>query len=388
MLSFWPGKKRLPIALDLGGESIKMLQMHKTGGTVSVRACKRWQMPAGDHLEPPQRHKLAVSAVREMLRSGGFQGRRVVTALSCRQLAIRNVRLPHRSEKEMDIAVRQEAQKLFKFNLEPDRLHYLNAGQVRQGNDTSDEIIMLAVTREQIDAHLKFLSDAGLVPVRIDAEPVAVFRAFERLLRRRADEQAVSVVLDIGWNSSRIVVARGRSIVFIKDISVGGQKLNEAAARQLNLSLAEACELRQRVMRHPSDGGEDDSQNQADQDAQSVNWVLRDAARSELEALAKEIALCLRYCTVTFRGLRPQCVTLTGGEAYDPSVAELLSEYLNIPCVVGHPLKGIDVSAVDLGTDRRVMLAEWAVCAGLAIRDLDLKHTMPEMENGQDRLSA
>ena len=119
-----------------------------------------------------------------------------------------------------------------------------------------------------------------------------------------------------------------------------------------------------------------------------MQWSVFDAVRGQAESLAREINLCLRYCSVTFRGLRPQRVMLTGGEVYDASLVRLLGEQLGLECVVGHPLKGIDVSAVDLGGDRRGMLAEWATCTGLAIRDVDFTTGAREVEHAEHRLSA
>ncbi len=81
-------------------------------------------------------------------------------------------------------------------------------------------------------------------------------------------------------------------------------------------------------------------------------------------------------------------MTLTGGEVYDTLLVRLLGEQVALKCVVGHPLKGIDVAAVDLNWDRRGMLAEWAMCTGLAMRDVDFDGTEREVEHAERRLSA
>jgi len=87
--------------------------------------------------------------------------------------------------------------------------------------------------------------------------------------------------------------------------------------------------------------------------------------------------------------VRAETVTLTGGEAHDPAVVSLLQEHLNLPCKVGYPLRGIDVSEVDLVGDRRSNLAEWTLSAGLAARGVDMSGATIEEEDGnRDRLSA
>ncbi len=209
---------------------------------------------------------------------------------------------------------------------------------------------------------------------------------FERYLRRRGDDEAGSVLVDIGAGGTRVIVARGKQIVFVKSIDIGGQTLTEAVARQLNLTNSEAHELRMRAPKPEQRAGDEPGDQQSE--LSSVDWTIHDAVRGEVENLAREISLCLRYCSVTFRGLHPQCVTLTGGEVYDTLLVRLLSEQVTLNCVIGHPLKGIDISAVDLNWDRRVMLTEWAMCTGLAMRDVDFDETEREVEHAEHRLSA
>jgi len=378
--------------MDLGSHSIKMLQMKRVGSIVRVFASGRWRYPQQVRDDPTQRREGAVAAVRQMLRSGGFVGRGVVTALSCNDMVIKNMRLPSMPSDQMDHAIRWEAKDRFGFDVAPDQLNCLHAGQVRHGSESREEVIMMAVPREVIDAHLAMLSEMGLTPEHIDAEPVALFRTFERHLRRRSDEQSVSVIVDIGYASTRVIVARGRQIVFVKSIDVGGAKLNAAVSKQLGIPLQEAEELRMRVMGKtpaPTDEEAPSTDPQVRPQRDTVDWTLHDAVRAEIEMLGKEIALCLRYCSVTFRGLRPDGITLTGGQAHDPAVVNLLSEHLNLPCRVGLPLKGIDLSSVDLGSDRRATLAEWALCAGLAALNTDIPDVAHEDVDGhEDRLSA
>lgn len=378
-----------PIGLDLGADSVKMLQLRRVAGEILVSACSQWRVPAEVRQDPKRRDEMIVSAVKEMLKKEGFRGKKVVSSLSCNQLGIKNVRLPHLPAHEMIEAIRWEANERFSFPVDSDRLKCLRAGEVRHGADTQDEIIMLAATEETVNAHLAMLDAIGLKAQHIEAEPVALFRVMERFLRRQADRETVSVMLDIGYEGTRIVVARGRHIVFIKSIDIGGRKLTDAVARQLNLSFEEAAEVRQMIIRQQLDAANDSQSSSAKKGvSESVNWTVLDALRSELQVLAKEIALCLRYCSVTFRGLHPKRITTTGGEAYDPAVLKLLSEQLGIECDVGQPLRGINVSGANFAANRRGLLPEWSLCAGLAMRDIDPYEDVQDIDHGQRRLSA
>ena len=389
---FLSPKRRWPIGLDFGTDSIKMLQLCQERGRVRVHAAERWHFPSPGDQDPFQRKELAVAAITDMLKRGNFHGRRVVSALRCDELGIKNIRLPRMRPDELQQAVLYEAGERFGFEVAADRLSCLNAGRVRQGSEVRDEIILLAVSEEVIESHLDLLRQVSLVPEAIDAEPVALFRGFERYLRRQADEQSVTVIVDIGHNASRVIVAQGRQIAFIKSIDIGGRRLTDAVAGQLNLSYTEARDLRLRKMRQneqsppAEEGGQEGS---ASRDRSSIEWSIHDAVRGEVEALAREIALCLRYCSVTFRGLRSRRITLTGGETYDRALVDLLTGQLGTPAVVGEPLRGVDISGVDLGANRRGTATEWALCAGLAFRGaFDDEDVPQETDDAECRLSA
>ncbi|NLW86560.1 MAG: pilus assembly protein PilM [Planctomycetes bacterium] len=370
-----------PIALDIGGDSIKLLQMRQAGSVLKVHACARWRFSESDGVDPLRRRQQAVSVIPELLRSNGFVGRKVITSLSCEDLCIKSIRMAAMPDAQMHAEIMREAASRFGFEIARDQIAWLNAGQVRQGAEVRNEIILLAVKPQVIADHLSLLSSVGLKPQHIDAEPIALFRAFERMLRRKADEQAVTVVVDIGSRSTRVIVARGREVVFIKNIDAGGRRFTQTLARHLNIPHAEAEELRLRL-RRPSEKGDESSGRG------SVDWTLYDALRAEVEGLGREIALCLRYCAVTFRGLRPTNVLLTGGESYDRAVVELLGEHLGVPCVVAQPFKGIDVASVDFGADRRATLSEWTLCLGLAGRFKNLSDPVQENGDATHRLSA
>jgi len=378
------GRKRWPIALDIGTDSIKMLQMHSVGRALAVRGCWRWRFPASASGDGEARRRLAIDAVRHGLREGRFRGNHVISSLPCDQLKIKNIRLPGPVGGGLEEAIHQEARDRFGRRFDPDQLHWLRAGEVRQGMDCQEEFILLAAPGEVVEAHYSMLQEMGLHCQHIDAEPLAMFRPFRRHLRRRADEEAVSVVVDLGHSSTKVIVARGRGLVLVKRIDTGGKDFVEAIARQLNLSHEEAGELRLQMMRERSPGACDGE----GEDPNCVGWAILDALRGQVEELAREIALCLRYCSVTFRGLRPKRVTITGGEAHDAGVVRLLGEHLGVECVVGQPLRGIDTSGVNLGGDRRGMLAEWSISAGLALRPEPSEQSARKRSHGRDRLSA
>ncbi len=389
-MGFLTRNRRSPIALDIGAGGVKMLQLVASGSDLRVAASGRWDVPQAVPEEPGVNRERLIQEISSILREGRFKGRNVITSLSSSDLRINNIRLPHLGPDEMYEAILDEARSRLKFPIEPDQLRYLDAGGVREGTESREEIIVFAAPQEVIDDHLRLLDDLGLQPMAIDAQPIASFRAFGRRLRRQSDEETVTVVVEVGVDSTRVLVARGRDVLFIKRIDIGGRTLTQATADQLGLSLDEAHDLRMRVMREfnrdfgPRPEGTDDEHDEMAR----LFWAVYDGMRDKAIMLAREISLCLRYCSVTFRGLRPDRVFVTGGNAYDPAMLALFNEHTGVQCEVGKPLQGIDLSDDQLRSDRRGALAEWAVCCGMALRGLESSRKNREADDARYRLSA
>jgi len=380
--------KILPIGLDIGTDSVKMIQVRQSGDKLTVTASGLCRFTDISDLESDQRCKRIGEAIRQLRKEKDFKGRAVCSAISGSKLGIKNIRLPKMAELDLHEAVLWEAKERFGYEVAPEQLGYLLAGEVRSGNEVCEEIIMLAVTTETVNEHLAILTAAGLRPMHIEPEPVALFRVYERMLRRQSDEHAVSVILDIGRHDTHVVIARGDQIVFIKNIDVGGDALNQAVAKKFNLGYSEAVELRRKAA-SPETCQNESRKDGSFIDHDSLEWSLQDAIRGELESLAKEISLCLRYCTVTFRGLRPTRVTLCGGETYYESVRKLLKDFLGMECTQVNPLSGMGISDVELAGDHRRMFGEWALAGGLALRLADCVETKKtEADHENHRLSA
>ncbi|HET6428444.1 MAG TPA: pilus assembly protein PilM [Phycisphaerae bacterium] len=384
MWSWFSRNRYGPIGLDVGTEGVRMLQLERTGDRLSVAAAARWHFPpsALTGSERAQKAHLAAQGVRELLAKGGFHGRQVVSCIPADRLSIKNIRLPHMPEEELAGAVAWECQERFGFEVAPDRIHYINAGEVRQGTESRNEIILVAAAEEVIAEHLEMLQQMRVVPIHVDSEPNALFRTYQRFLRRAQDESVVTVVVDIGLSVTKVVVARGATVVLIKTIDVAGDRFNQCVAKELSLDYEEARHLRSRAF----EAGAPDAA--AGGVADQLQWSVVDAVRSPVEALAREIGLCLRYCSVTFRGLRPARILLTGGEAYDSALVKLLGNNLDSECVVGEPLRGMDLGAAELGGDRRGMLTEWSTAAGLALRGIVPIPESRKADHERSRVSA
>lgn len=348
----WRRQQPQPIGIDLGSDRIKLLQVEALGEQLRVRAAA--EADAGAFVSWAQRLEQVGEVVPALLRDHEFAGRRAVVGVPHDLVHVKNLRLPVMPAAELESAVAYEARAVFPFTADAVEVRHLVAGEVRQGTESKTEVIVFAVPREPLDELVETLHRAGVRVESLDLEPCALYRTVERFIRRREDEQEVTVLIDVGRSRSQVVIGRGHDFSFVKSIELGGRHLGEMVARKLSISEPEATALRRRCA---AVGDDDDPVRQA----------VLDATRALTEQLAREVSLCLRYYSVTFRGQRPARVRVCGGGGLDRQLIASMNSLLTVPVETARPLSGVDTAAMP-ADDRDDALCQWAIPFGLALK--------------------
>ena len=337
-----------PIGLEVRDHAVRMLQLAQQGER--LRAIAAAEVPLPDQTPPnsPQYPAALQRAVALGLERGGFVGKAVVSCLPHAALACKNLRLPAMPGDEMRAAVQWEAEDRFRLG-SPASVQYLYAGEVTQGSEQRLELIVMASRVAEIEAHVAALTDNGLRPLAIDAPPTALANLLANLPQPAAAHEG-RVLLEVDQDVSRVLILRDGRILFYKTIDIAGRQLDTLLSAAMKLPLEQAAARRRELA----------------QSARSDDATVQAMIAPALQDLGREVALCLRYFGVTFRGARPERAHLMG-QAASPWLAEQLSEAAGIDVQLQDPLHGIELGAV---RDRLPVGSEsaWAVPAGLCLR--------------------
>jgi len=352
----------LPIGIDVGADSIKLMQLQITGDDLEVTCAAREAMPFTPAGDIKSRTAVALGIIRRSMRENDFRGRKSIIALPRELVQLKNLRLPIMPAADTVSALQFEAKNLFPFDTDLATLNHLIAGEVRQGSDAKQEIMVLAAKNAEIEQYVEQLHAGGLLLESLDYEPCAIYRSIERFMRRKEDEHDVHVLVDIGLRRSQVLIGRGRDIAMIKPIEIGGQMMRDAVARKLGITVEEAIGLRRRLI--------DSAEQQTTGIRDAVREAVEDSLRSILEDLAREVSLCLRYYSVTFRGARPLALRTIGGEGGDPQLIRILGGALSVPVTVGRSIQNIDYSRMR-ATLRQGEMSEWSIAMGLSLKGTD-----------------
>jgi type IV pilus assembly protein PilM len=148
-----------------------------------------------------------------------------------------------------------------------------------------------------------------------------------------------------------IVVTKGGTPLFSRDVSVGGNQFTDALQKEMNLSFEEAEEVKK---------------GKSIEGVQTENVALM--IESVSEVLLLEIQKTFDFFRATTVGEQLQRVYLSGGCAKVSGFVEMAQSRLNVPVEVLDPFKsiaigkGIDMSYLD------EISPSMAVAVGLALR--------------------
>jgi type IV pilus assembly protein PilM len=370
MFDWFSKSKVQPIGLDIGHSSIKMIQLYRDEETARVAAAGNVDIDPILQQDPSACREFIVSSIRQMYRRNGFRGRQVVSCLSSDMIRIKSLRLDTVDPQDIEQFMREEVAVRLGLNPDIDELRYMVAGSVFQGEQMKNEVIFFGIEHAVLSNYIEMLEQAQLEPVAVDTVPCALFRSFQRSLRRKEDMDMASVLVNLGDCFTTVVIGRGQRIIFIKQIPIAGEQLTAEIAARLGVKPAEAARLRSKL-RDPQGSGLDEETARA----------VTDAMSGMIESLAREISLCFKYYAVTFRGQCPSEAIFAGGEACETVLMDALRRQLGVQIRIAEPLRGFDLSGVEFDRRFNPQMCEWAVAVGLGLKGWDMIEKTPDILN-------
>ena len=209
-MSGWFKPKHGPIGIDIGSRSVKLAQFNID--RTKLIDISRWDLSYDEEEEisDEERAKDIVEAIERARHGRGFRGKEVVICLNDQQLFMQNIRVEATQAHDLERHVHQEAAGRIPFSVAETEIRYIDAADVRQGDQTLREVILLACHRPVLDKLIETCAQAGLRTVAIDFEPASLVRSYGSQFRRDDDHQCRAMFVHFGYTRSSVVIFRGR----------------------------------------------------------------------------------------------------------------------------------------------------------------------------------
>ena len=401
MLSFLKkclGPKPRPIGVDFGSDSVKLAQVAQADGDWKLIAAASVDVPSHVRHDMPAKMAFLAQSVRELVVQGKFVGRDAIIGLPAASMYMQHLRLPKTDDETLKKSIPWEVRG--KLPIEPGSavLRYHVAGEVFQDQEPRQEVIVMAAGRDVVSGFLNMAAKAKLDVIGMNVEPRAIVDCFGHIYRRKVDAETTNAFIDIGFSSTRVVIACGAHILFARSIPIGGDHLSRAVSTTLKIDLEQARQARWQLAANQPVASEMQKKQEfsPEEGCSALNAIMgigegRTAAPAQpqtttraapqielieramlepLRRLVEEIDFCRRYYEASFPNKPVGRLIFIGGEAKQRWTCQQIAQEIGIAAQVGDPLVRMgrisDISP-DSGIDRRQPQPNWAVAIGLSM---------------------
>jgi len=321
--------KTTGFGLDISDSSIKIAKLKKRGGFLALASFIEKEVPAGiindgeikDEDALAEIIKKAVSEVKgEKLKSN-----HVIISLPEEKAFLQIIQVPKMNEEELRKAIKFEAENYIPL---PVGETYIDFQPVQPYIDHLDhaDVLVAALPRKIVDPYVAAVKKAGLIPLALEIESLAIARA----VVKNGVSPFPLLLIDLGASRSSFIVFGGYAVRFTFSILVSSSKFTEVISRSLKIDINEA--EKKKV--------EYGLETRGKKEGQAVFESLIPA----MTDLVEQVKIHLRYYqTHSFHEHLPpngrgvEKIVLCGGGANLKGLADFISKDLMLPVEIGNP---------------------------------------------------
>jgi type IV pilus assembly protein PilM len=339
MLQLSKKKEKGLVGLEIEAGSVAAAEI-RANGSNQLTATAIAPLPSGAFHDGEVVDPDAVAMTLKALFAENKLSPRVRLGVANQRVVVRTVRLPAIEDpKELEAAVRFEAEERIPMPLEQAILDYRVVGGVGAGEDGTPKIdvVVVAARRDMIAASLKPLRDAGLKPVGVDLSAFGLIRALAGAEAPAEPGVAPGALLccNIG-DVTNLAVARGRSCLFTRVAPAGLEDIATSLAGGAGLSQEHARMWLAHV-------GLEQPLEQIEGEPELVAKT-RSALEAGASALLDELRLSLDFYGAQEGAVPVERVIVSGPASAIPGLLERMAPALGLPLEPGKPaaLAGFD----------------------------------------------
>jgi type IV pilus assembly protein PilM len=346
------GKAKGLVGLDIGSSAVKAVELKKKGSTYELVNLGMESLGQDTVVDGAIMDALSVSsAIETIFRQNKIKSKNVATSVSGHSVIVKRITVNAATDEELFNAIPYEAQQHIPFDMSDVNLSYQPLGPAATG--TGSDVMLVAVKREKILNHTNVLGQAGKTPTVVDYDGFAVFNAVELNYDITGDQ--LLAILNIGASIMNIVIGRGGTPLFTRDVSAGGNQYTGTLQKELDLSFEDAEKLKR---------GEEVPNVTAEQKTPHL--------RSVSEILLLEVQKTFDFFRQTTSAENIQYILVSGGTARVEGLVDQLKEEFKIPVDVINPFQRVSVDPKKFDPNYVHEIGpRMSVAVGLALRSFD-----------------
>lgn len=340
------------VGIDIGASAVKMCELVGGKGKFKLIKFGYAKLNEGvlveDQFEKPEE---IVEAIKKAAESAGIKNTSCAVGLFGPNTLGKRLQMPAGSAQEIEDQVMWESEQYIPFGADVSSIGHQIIGENEGGGS---DVYITAAREDLIERFQGVIQEAGFKAKIVDLSILALNNVFEHALNEKLDEVGNgTLVVDIGAQTTRMLVYKNKAPIFSREIAFGGGIISEEIQRQMGVSFEEAEDLK-------ING--DESGNLPEEIMQIINNVLQ-------QNFLAEIKKSLNFFLSTSTEDKIEYCYITGGTAQLPGLAEGIEKILEVRVELLNPLKHIeyDKKSFDQQT-QSIIASQGAVAIGLSMR--------------------
>jgi len=303
--------------LDIGSALIKVAQVKKQADKLHLDHFGWATNPLGMvAYDDEAKQKQLAEIIKKLIKDSQVEGKEVTTCLPGSQVYSRILEMPVLSETELASAINWEAEQYIPVALDEVNLSWQILSRPKVGPTQAKMLVfLLAAPKKLVDNHIKLLEMVGLEPAAIETDTIALARAIP-------EQAEAQMAIQIGWQTTDIVITEQNDLVFTYSINTGCEALTRSISDELKLDFYQAEEYRRTY------GFE----------KQALEGKVAAAMQLVFDQLAGESRRALDFYQSKSEGKTVSRIILAGGGALTPAINVQLTEILGVEVSLTNPL--------------------------------------------------
>lgn len=325
----------MAIGLDIGSQSIKIVEIQKEGNSFRLVASGiiGYKGVLPDLAKNDQELVPLAESIRKLHKQIGASSKEVNISLPEPKVFTRAIKFPLLTDQEISSAVKWEAEQYIPIPISEAIFQYQIVERKETATPPEVKVLLVAAPRTLVEKYVRAVQMAGLTVVGVETELLSLVRAL-------APADKAALLLDFGASSSDIAISNKKQLAFSRSIPTAGEALTRALAQGLGMEPGQAEEYKKTYGLAK----------------EQLEGKIKQALDPVLRLVADEIKKAIHFYESEEKGEVPSMVIVTGGTSAMPYLISALTEMMGIEVVLGNPF--------NLGP-------LYSIAVGLALREAD-----------------
>ncbi|MFO7838778.1 MAG: type IV pilus assembly protein PilM [Desulfosalsimonadaceae bacterium] len=342
------------VGLDIGSRAVKAAE--------AVETKKGWELKkfGSVDIEPGAIEEGVIknpdvlsNAIHQLLDLYNIKKKNVAISIGGYSVIVKNISVQKMPEEQLAESLNFEAEQYIPFDINDVNLDFQVLGD-NEHNPNQMNVLLVAAKKDMINDYVNLLDSVQLNLCIIDIDAFALQNIYEVNYGEQRENVAL---IDIGASKTSVNILKGNTSVFLRDVSLGCNQINERIASIANCSLEEADSIRQQ---------------EAPDRISPEN--LRQVLSSVVNDWCDEIGRALDFFKSTNPDEEMKHIVLSGGGANINEFRDLLAMQTSTDVSMINPFESFSIGNDQLDDAYLQQIApQAAIAMGLALRKVDDK---------------